>query len=63
MNIPKSIERIEKMRKGNKVKCPKCAKGFISAMGEPSTAYCFRCDKCGTSLILTKQINNENQAS
>jgi uncharacterized protein (DUF983 family) len=57
MEKPTSIERIERMRNGEKVKCPKCADGFISAVGEPSTAHVFKCDGCGTSMVMKKEID------
>lgn len=57
MEKPKSIERIERMRKGEKVKCPKCADGFISAVGDPSTAYLFKCSGCNVGMVMSKNIN------
>lgn len=57
MEKPKSIERIERMRKGEKVKCPKCDDGFISAVGEPSEAYFFKCDGCGISMVMRRNID------
>ena len=56
MEKPKSVERIERMRKGEKVKCPKCANGFISAVGEPSSAYLFECSGCKVGILMTKNI-------
>ena len=50
MDKPKSIEKIEKMRNGEKIKCPRCDTGFISAVGNPQTTYLFRCNNCGKSL-------------
>ena len=63
MEKPKSIERIEMMRKGKKIKCPKCESGFISAVGEPKSAYYFKCDKCSTSILQTKKIDIESVLS
>lgn len=57
MEKSKSIERIERMRNGEKVKCPKCADGFVSAVGNPSEAYLFRCSDCGTSMVMKKKID------
>ena len=54
---PKTLERIEMMRKGEKAKCPKCEKGFISAVGEPGTAYFFKCDSCNVSMVITKKLD------
>lgn len=48
----KSIERIEKMRNGEKIKCPRCENGYISAVGEPKEAIVFRCDSCPTGMSL-----------
>lgn len=56
MEIPKSIERIEKMRKGEKIECTRCGKGFVSAVGKPETTSCFRCDNCGRSIVLTRKL-------
>lgn len=55
----KSLERIEIMRKGKKIKCTRCEVGYISAIGEPETTSLFRCDGCGTSMVLTKAIKKE----
>lgn len=57
MEKPKTVERIERMRKGEKVKCPKCADGYILAIGNPSEAYLFSCDSCGTNMVTKKEIN------
>lgn len=53
----KTIERIEMMRNGKKIKCPKCEKGFVYAVGEPSTAYVFKCDSCNTGMVMTKKLD------
>ena len=45
--------KIEKMRNGEKIKCPKCDNGFISAIGDPKTTNVFRCDGCQTGMTLT----------
>ena len=45
--------RIEKMRNGEKIKCPRCELGFISAIGDPKTTNVFRCDACQTGMTLT----------
>lgn len=54
MTVPKTVERITRMRNGEKIKCPKCNEGHISAVGKPEEADVFRCDKCGTSIVMTK---------
>jgi DNA-directed RNA polymerase subunit RPC12/RpoP len=46
-------ERIEKMRNGEKVKCPKCESGFFSAVGNPKSTRVVRCDACHTGITLT----------
>ncbi len=46
-------ERIKKMRNGEKIKCPRCEEGFISAVGDPQKTKVFRCDKCQTGMVLT----------
>ena len=48
-----SNERIKKMRNGEKIKCPRCEKGYISAVGEPEKTNVFRCDTCETGISLT----------
>ncbi len=48
-----SIERIKKMRNGEKIKCPRCEDGFFSAVGDPKTTKVFRCDGCQTGMVLT----------
>ena len=63
MKKPKSIERIEMMRKGEKIKCPKCESGFISAVGDPKIAYYFKCDKCSVSIVQTQKIDIETVLS
>ena len=45
--------RIEQMRNGEKLKCPKCEKGLVSAVGDPKTTKVFRCSDCGRSIVLT----------
>lgn len=46
-------ERIEKMRNGEKIKCPHCENGYFSAVGDPKSTKVFRCDACQTGMILT----------
>ena len=48
-------EKIEKMRNGEKITCPKCKKGFFSAIGDPKTTNVFRCDTCEAGMTLTIQ--------
>lgn len=54
MNMPNTIEKINKMRNGEKIKCTKCG-GYVSAIGEPKTAYLFKCNGCGTSMMTTRK--------
>jgi uncharacterized protein (DUF983 family) len=49
----KTEERIEKMRNGDKIKCPRCEDGFFSAVGDPTTTNVFKCDHCETGITLT----------
>ena len=51
-------ERIEKMRNGEKIKCPRCEGGFLSAVGDPKTAKVFKCDTCQTGITLTIPYKN-----
>lgn len=57
MYTNKSLERIEQMRNGQKIKCPRCEAGYILAVGNPETTNVFRCNKCETGMILT--VNRE----
>lgn len=57
MDKPKSIEKIEKIRNGEKIKCPRCDTGFISAVGNPQTTYLFRCNNCGISIVERKKLD------
>ena len=45
------ITNTQRMRNGEKIKCPKCEHGFFSAVGDPKTAKVFRCDDCQTSIV------------
>ena len=45
--------RIERMRNGEKFKCPKCKDGLFSAVGDPKTTKVFRCSHCKTGITLT----------
>lgn len=54
---PESLIRIEKMRIGEKIKCPRCDSGYFSAVGDPQTTNVFRCDTCQTGIILTVKHN------
>lgn len=49
----RSQERIEKMRNGEKIKCPRCENGYISAVGNPEETKVFKCDQCGRGIVLT----------
>lgn len=49
----KTEERIEKMRNGGKIKCPRCNDGFISAVGDSKTTNVFKCSHCTTGITLT----------
>lgn len=56
--MTESEKRIEKMRNGEKIKCPKCKDGHFSAVGDPKTTKIFRCDTCETGMVLTVPYNN-----
>ncbi len=51
--MTESEKRIEKMRNGEKIKCPHCKDGFFSAVGDPKTTKVFRCDNCEKGMVLT----------
>lgn len=59
MYINNSIERIKRMRSGERIKCPRCEKGYISAVGAPDVANVFKCNKCGNSIVLTVDRNKK----
>lgn len=46
-------EKIEKMRNGEKIECPRCKIGFFSAVGDPKTTNVFRCNNCEAAMTLT----------
>lgn len=52
-------QRIEKMRNGEKIKCPRCEDGFISAIGNPKTTLVFGCDRCQTGISLRISITDK----
>lgn len=56
---PESLKRIEKMRNGEKIKCPRCKDGFFSAIGDPMTTNVFGCDKCQAGMTLTVPMKNK----
>ena len=47
------MDNIEKMRNGEKIKCPKCKDGYFSAVGDLKTTNVFRCDSCKVAITLT----------
>lgn len=49
--------RIEIMRKGEKLQCPRCKVGHFLAVGNPMTTNVFKCDNCGTGMTLTVKMN------
>ncbi len=56
-----TLERIRRMRNGERIKCPKCDKGYWVALGTPETAYAFHCDSCDLGMVLTKRIPKETK--
>ena len=47
-----SLKRIQRMRNGEKLKCPRCEDGYISALGNPQTTRVFKCDICGCGMSI-----------
>lgn len=44
---PKEIgEMIKKLKNGEKIECPDCHKGVVTAPNDPKTSHFFKCDKC-----------------
>ena len=51
MNEIEQLDKIDRMRRGEKIKCT-CGKGYISAVGEDKRkSNYFRCDVCGLHII------------
>ena len=46
MENNKSLKLIIALRKGEKVKCPKCNKGVLKSNTEPSKSHFFFCTQC-----------------
>lgn len=44
------IERMKKLRNGEKVVCKKCKEGTMQPVGDCKTTHCFVCDECGAKL-------------
>lgn len=53
----KTEERVELMRRGERLKCPRCSEGFFSAIGDPKTTLVFGCNKCEAGMVLTVPID------
>ena len=53
------MDNLQRMRNGEKIKCPKCERGFISAVGDPKTTNVFRCDACQTSMVLRVSLKDK----
>ena len=49
-------ERIDRMRRGEKLPCPKCSAGHFFAFGDPKTTNVFGCDKCQIKMTLTSPM-------
>ena len=53
-------ELIERLRKGEKIKCTDCQKGYYTTNTEDvSTAHEFRCNKCNSVLRISPNITVE----
>lgn len=39
-------EFIDRLRTGEKLKCPECKKGTVSTEFDPKISHSFSCDKC-----------------
>ena len=60
MNVKtESMKRIERMRNGEKIKCPKCEDGFFSAVGNPETTRIFKCSHCKLGMSLTVPMKQD----
>lgn len=45
--VEELIDRIKKLRNGEKVSCKHCKKGIMQPIGDYKTTNCFVCDNCG----------------
>lgn len=59
--LENSLERIKRMRNGEKIKCSHCKDGYISAVGNPKITNVFKCDKCETGIVLTVDRESTQQ--
>lgn len=48
--VEEMMERIKKIRAGERVLCKKCKRGIMEPVGEHEKANCFVCNKCGQKL-------------
>lgn len=49
-------DRVERMRNGEKLPCPRCSGGLFFAVGNPKTTNIFSCNKCNLKMTLTVPI-------
>lgn len=54
---------VERMRNGEKIKCPKCKEGYFAAVGDPKTTKVFRCDFCKLAMVLTIPLSINDKKS
>lgn len=59
----KSIERLKRLMNGEKLKCPRCRDGYISAVGDLQSTNVFKCDCCETAIVprIGKSIFRQEQ--
>lgn len=48
--VEELLQRIKKLRNGEKVTCWHCKKGVMLPIGDCKTTKCFKCNNCGTRL-------------
>ena len=48
-----TLDKIKKIRNGERTLCKRCSTGHITPMGDPMTTNVFSCDHCGVTLTLT----------
>lgn len=49
-DVEEILQRLKKMRNGEKVTCKHCGKGIMQPVGDYKTTYCFVCDNCHAKL-------------
>lgn len=49
-NLFQIMERLKRLRNGEKVACRSCETGIMLPIGNYKTTYCFKCNVCGARI-------------